>query len=118
MAYNPPKFENEIDLHLSANESVCPVDDLGALLADQAEIVSRYPNHQPLQEAIASFVGVDSNRIVVTAGGDDAIDRVMRDSIDGDRKKIVCHQPSFEICLLYTSPSPRDATLSRMPSSA
>ena len=24
----------------------------------------------------------------------------------------------FEACLLYTSPSPRDATLSRMPSSA
>ena len=26
--------------------------------------------------------------------------------------------PAFETCLLYTSPSPRDATLSRMPSSA
>ena len=26
--------------------------------------------------------------------------------------------PSIETCLLYTSPSPRDATLSRMPSSA
>ena len=25
---------------------------------------------------------------------------------------------AFAICLLYTSPSPRDATLSRMPSSA
>ena len=24
----------------------------------------------------------------------------------------------FQVCLLYTSPSPRDATLSRMPSSA
>ena len=24
----------------------------------------------------------------------------------------------FSVCLLYTSPSPRDATLSRMPSSA
>ena len=24
----------------------------------------------------------------------------------------------YDICLLYTSPSPRDATLSRMPSSA
>ena len=24
----------------------------------------------------------------------------------------------FDVCLLYTSPSPRDATLSRMPSSA
>ena len=27
-------------------------------------------------------------------------------------------QQSYQICLLYTSPSPRDATLSRMPSSA
>ena len=27
-------------------------------------------------------------------------------------------QPFYLICLLYTSPSPRDATLSRMPSSA
>ena len=26
--------------------------------------------------------------------------------------------PSYWVCLLYTSPSPRDATLSRMPSSA
>ena len=26
--------------------------------------------------------------------------------------------PDFRACLLYTSPSPRDATLSRMPSSA
>ena len=28
------------------------------------------------------------------------------------------HHPRLRICLLYTSPSPRDATLSRMPSSA
>ena len=28
------------------------------------------------------------------------------------------HRASFGYCLLYTSPSPRDATLSRMPSSA
>ena len=28
------------------------------------------------------------------------------------------HQSSSKLCLLYTSPSPRDATLSRMPSSA
>ena len=30
----------------------------------------------------------------------------------------VVHLPFYEACLLYTSPSPRDATLSRMPSSA
>ena len=31
----------------------------------------------------------------------------------------LCHaMPNYRPCLLYTSPSPRDATLSRMPSSA
>ena len=28
------------------------------------------------------------------------------------------HRVEIKVCLLYTSPSPRDATLSRMPSSA
>ena len=35
------------------------------------------------------------------------------DSLGGRRWSLVCL-----LCLLYTSPSPRDATLSRMPSSA
>ena len=30
----------------------------------------------------------------------------------------LCGETAAETCLLYTSPSPRDATLSRMPSSA
>ena len=32
--------------------------------------------------------------------------------------KIIAGHPSYNICLLYTSPSPRDKTVSRMPSSA
>ena len=35
-----------------------------------------------------------------------------------DGREIVCDGLVFNGCLLYTSPSPRDATLSRMPSSA
>ena len=31
---------------------------------------------------------------------------------------VVFQQSTLDLCLLYTSPSPRDATLSRMPSSA
>ena len=39
--------------------------------------------------------------------------------VDNSRvKKIVQLDEQNLICLLYTSPSPRDATLSRMPSSA
>ena len=32
--------------------------------------------------------------------------------------QLTISEDSISICLLYTSPSPRDATLSRMPSSA
>ena len=35
-----------------------------------------------------------------------------------DRSMISATAENITICLLYTSPSPRDATLSRMPSSA
>ena len=41
--------------------------------------------------------------------------------VDGGKTEDECRQVAYAIahsCLLYTSPSPRDATLSRMPSSA
>ena len=38
-------------------------------------------------------------------------------ALDGDVFKYMCKAANLP-CLLYTSPSPRDATLSRMPSSA
>ena len=42
-------------------------------------------------------------------------DRIVNDLPPGDRDLAMVFQ---NYCLLYTSPSPRDATLSRMPSSA
>ena len=39
--------------------------------------------------------------------------------VNSETKKIVTREPKlFKICLLYTSPSPRDLSTSRMPSSA
>ena len=35
-----------------------------------------------------------------------------------DNKPVIKQKIQNKVCLLYTSPSPRDATLSRMPSSA
>ena len=44
---------------------------------------------------------------------------IIKQNSDVDwRKQVMWHQWQYIICLLYTSPSPRDATLSRMPSSA
>ena len=66
--------------------------------------------------------------LVVTEGGDNEIAHI--DLIMGPRGSAVedafcntlCNNKdgftSLLACLLYTSPSPRDATLSRMPSSA
>ena len=39
-------------------------------------------------------------------------------SFGGEKQRGQESQPLIKDCLLYTSPSPRDATLSRMPSSA
>ena len=38
--------------------------------------------------------------------------------VDISGKKVSLNDVKMKNCLLYTSPSPRDATLSRMPSSA
>ena len=54
---------------------------------------------------------------------DPAVLAVLTESAPGGKKrrKVVIPQPrrgELEGCLLYTSPSPRDGLLSRMPSSA
>ena len=42
----------------------------------------------------------------------------LAEAIAGARRKRLPFVAVLQTCLLYTSPSPRDATLSRMPSSA
>ena len=69
--------------------------------------------------AIAQELGVMRERM-------DTIERLLEDNGSITRTDIENYNPSTDIaeqrgawtCLLYTSPSPRDATLSRMPSSA
>ena len=48
----------------------------------------------------------------------DELKQKLTDFIEDDLASIINPAIEDSVCLLYTSPSPRDATLSRMPSSA
>ena len=102
-AYSTPAFKHEIDLRLSGNESQCVIPDLAAYWRQlDSRFVSQYPSHQALQNLIGDWVGVDATRIVVTAGGDDSIDRIVGNLVSETRNKVVTHAPSFEMVSIYT----------------
>ena len=61
------------------------------------------------------IIGADSQ---VGDGRDRALRPLTFDDFVGQKAAIKNLKVYVEACLLYTSPSPRDATLSRMPSSA
>ena len=67
------------------------------------------------------LIGTDGRDIVKAKGGDDVITTFGgKDKIkagNGD-DIITSGEGKDKVCLLYTSPSPRDSALSRMPSSA
>lgn len=95
--YRPPAFDPGIDLRLDANEGPAPADDLlGQLARIDGEQLRRYPNAGALEGAIAERWGLPSNRVVVTNGGDDAIDRLCRATLQPGRT-LVTHRPTFEM---------------------
>ena len=57
--------------------------------------------------------------IIIVAKGGKSLAEVPSESVDYFRKlKFISTVASYSSCLLYTSPSPRDLSTSRMPSSA
>ena len=56
--------------------------------------------------------------VVVVGGGIIGAATAYFLSKEGRKVKVIERDPTYKTCLLYTSPSPRDRTRSRMPSSA
>ena len=65
---------------------------------------------------------MDGNTLSITDGAVlaamNVADKYCKERLVSDNLRAQLKQALDENCLLYTSPSPRDATLSRMPSSA
>lgn len=61
-----------------------------------------YPEYDALKAAIATYVGVSTNQILISAGSGSAIDTVFRTYCERD-DKVVIPQPSFSLLTLAAS---------------
>lgn len=82
-----------ITLRLDANECIGG-PALPASPAVASAMVARYPDRTELERTIARRSGVDPARIVATAGGDDAIDRICR-TVLRSGSVVVLTDPTF-----------------------
>lgn len=98
--YQPPVVGTNIDLDLSRNEGR-PVDpQLLARVATTAGIAHRYPDTTELRDAIADLRGVAPDRVLITAGGDDALFRSCAALIQPGTR-MVTTTPTFEMVARY-----------------
>lgn len=99
--YGIPRAKGEIDLPLDGNEGPAPSPAVLALAATvEADTMRRYPGAARLSAALAGRWGVAEDRVLVTAGGDDALDRLMRAMLCEGRE-IIYPVPSFEMIERY-----------------
>lgn len=84
-------------LKLDSNEGPLPAAGLLAAMASlDGEALRRYPDLSQLEARLAARVGVAPERVIVTAGADDAIDRVCRAYLGGGRTMLL-PEPTFEM---------------------
>ena len=93
--YTPPSRDPRITLTLDNNEGA-PIDAsvLDVFREIDPDTLARYPDQSSLEAQIAVSLGIGSSRVVITNGGDDAIDRVCRAILNpGD--VMLTHTPGF-----------------------
>lgn len=99
--YCPVRPAGPIDLHLDANEACASAVDMAGVWARLGpDGARRYPNAASLERAIAEKHGVSARRVLVTAGGDEAIDRACRVFL-GAGLEIALPVPTFEMIERY-----------------
>jgi len=86
---------------LCANEALEPlIDHINALAKLPADVLSSYPSSAPLERRLALRHGIDPSRVIVSAGGDDAIDRLCR-AVLGPGRDLLMTTPSFEMIATF-----------------
>jgi histidinol-phosphate aminotransferase len=94
-AYKPP-LAGRVGLRLDFNESTvgCSPCVLARLRSLDAEFLARYPEREPVEKEVASFLGLDPAQVLLTNGVDEAIHLLCSTYLDsGDEALIVV--PTF-----------------------
>lgn len=101
--YAPPESGLLIDLALDANEGPGGCIDLAALISRLGPDVARtYPRAGDLEQALSTRWDIEASRVVVTAGGDEAIDRACRAFLALGRE-LILPTPTFEMIARYAT---------------
>jgi histidinol-phosphate aminotransferase len=61
-----------------------------------------YPDQSALQQALASRYEISPKRVLITAGADEAIDRVCRAFLPGEDAELLTIRPTFEMIAHYS----------------
>jgi len=84
-------------LRLNSNEGPqAPQALLAELAALDPELLRRYPDATAVETALAARAGVSPDRVVVTAGADEALDRICRTYAGPDRP-VLLPEPTFDM---------------------
>ncbi|PYP60587.1 MAG: hypothetical protein DMD44_01965 [Gemmatimonadetes bacterium] len=96
-AYRRPTAPGPALLRLDSNEGVLPPQALLAqLAAADPELLRRYPEVSALEAALAARLDVPPERVIVTAGADEAIDRACRAFLEPG-KSVLLPDPCFDM---------------------
>jgi len=99
--YVRPRIPAYVDLRLDANEGPEPSEAvMRALMAADGDVLRRYPDSAACEAEFAAWFGVDPAQLIVTAGADDAIDRLCRVAF-ADGGSMILPSPSFEMFERY-----------------
>jgi histidinol-phosphate/aromatic aminotransferase/cobyric acid decarboxylase-like protein len=99
--YTVPRASAPLDLYLDGNEGAVPSLALYETLpARGAELLRRYPSAAALEAAFAARLGVGPEQVLVTAGGDESIDRACR-AVLAPGRTLLLPEPTFEMIARY-----------------
>jgi histidinol-phosphate aminotransferase len=98
--YRRSSSPRPIDLHLDANEGGAFGAEVLSGFKIDIDSLRRYPDARELESTFAARLSVSPDRVLVTAGADDALQRICSAMLEPGRRAVYC-MPSFEMLRRY-----------------